>query len=101
MYIETSRPRLNREAARLISPSISAADGNCVRFYYHMKGLNIRELAVYSQFLNGSRTLLWRLQGEQGDTWKFASVRLKVPRQSTIKVTPDSRVDKELKNGIR
>lgn len=101
MYIETSRPRLNREAARLISPPISAADGNCVRFYYHMKGLNIRELAVYSQFLNGSRTLLWRLQGEQGDTWKFASVRLKVPRQSTIKVTPDSRVDKELKNGIR
>ena len=86
MYIETSYPRLNREAARLISPEISSADGNCLSFYYHMHGLNIRELLVYSQSHSGSRTLLWRQQGEQGNAWHFASVPLYVPRYSTIKV---------------
>ena len=86
MYIETSSPRLNREAACLISPQISSTDGNCLSFYYHMKGLNIRELAVHCQSQSGARTLLWRLQGEQGDDWHFASVPLNVPQHSNIKV---------------
>lgn len=86
MYIETSYPRLNREAAHLISPQISTADGNCLSFYFHMYGLNIRGLAVYTQSLSGSRHLLWRLNGEHGDAWKFASVPLQIPKDQTIKV---------------
>ena len=86
MYIETSYPRLNREAARLISPEISNADGNCLSFYFHMYGLNIRELSVYSQSHSGSRTLLWRQQGELGDVWHLGSVALYIPNDSTIKV---------------
>lgn len=86
MYIETSSPRLNREAAHLISPEISRADGNCLSFYFHMNGLNIRELAVYVQTPTGSRRLLWRLNGEQGDDWQFASVRLPIPKKKAIKV---------------
>lgn len=86
MYIETSSPRLNREAAHLISPQISRADGNCLSFYFHMYGLNIRELAVYVQTLSGSRHLLWRLNGEQGNDWKFASVPLRIPKKQAIKV---------------
>lgn len=86
MYIETSSPRLNREAAHLISPQISRADGNCLSFYFHMYGLNVRELAVYVQTLSGSRHLLWRLNGEQGNDWKFASVPLRIPKKQAIKV---------------
>ena len=86
MYIETSSPRLNREAAHLISPQISRADGNCLSFYFHMYGLNIRELAVYAQSLDDSRHLLWRLNGTHGDTWKFASVPLRIPKKEAIKV---------------
>ena len=86
MYIETSSPRLNPEAAHLISPQISRVDGNCLSFYFHMYGLNIRELAVYVQTLSGSRHLLWRLNGEQGDDWKFASVPLSIPKKQAIKV---------------
>lgn len=87
MYIETSYPRLNREAAHLVSPQISAADGNCLSFYFHMHGLNVRELAVYSQSLSGSRHVLWRLNEEQGDSWKFASVPLHIPQDLTVKVS--------------
>jgi len=90
MYIETSYPRLNREVARLISPQISGADGNCLSFYFHMNGLNIRELAVYSQSSSGSRTILWRQQGELGNNWHFGSVPLHVPKDSTIKVKGES-----------
>jgi len=86
MYIETSSPRLNQEAAHLISPQISMSVGNCLSFYFHMHGLNIRELAVYVQTLSSSRRLLWRLNGEQGDAWKFASVPLRIPKKEVIKV---------------
>lgn len=86
MYIETSSPRLNREAAYLISPQISTADGNCLSFNYHMHGLNIRELSVYVQSLSGSRQHLWRLNGERGNAWKDASLPLHIPQDLTIKV---------------
>ena len=87
MYIETSRPRLNREAARLISPEISTADGNCLGFYFHMYGVNIRELAVYTQSFSGSRKLQWRQIGDQGNAWQFASVPLEIPIDVTVKVS--------------
>ena len=86
MFIETSYPRLNRDAARLISPQISTTDGNCLSFFFHMKGLNIRELAVYFQSKSGSRTVVWRVQGDQGDAWQPAVVPLKFPEHSFIKV---------------
>ncbi|NWT15476.1 MDGA2 protein, partial [Vireo altiloquus] len=52
MYIETSRPRLEGEKARLVSPVFSVAPKNpygatntayCFSFYYHMYGQHIGE----------------------------------------------------------
>ncbi|NXR84568.1 MDGA2 protein, partial [Pycnonotus jocosus] len=52
MYIETSRPRLEGEKARLVSPIFSVAPKNpygatntpyCFSFYYHMYGQHIGE----------------------------------------------------------
>lgn len=87
MYIETSYPRLNRDEARLISPEITNADGNCLSFYFHMHGYHVRELSVYSQSHSGSRTLLWRKrQGKLGNDWHFGSVSLDIPADSTTQV---------------
>ena len=54
MYIETSRPRLEGEKARLLSPVFSIAPKNpygptntayCFSFFYHMYGQHIGEMA--------------------------------------------------------
>nr|XP_058941978.1 CUB and peptidase domain-containing protein 2-like isoform X2 [Pocillopora verrucosa] len=86
MYIETSSPRLNREAAHLVSPQISATDGNCLSFYFHMFGLNIRELSVYTQSISGSRHPLWRLNGDHGEAWHNAAIPLSIPKDLTFKI---------------
>ncbi|NWT79176.1 MDGA2 protein, partial [Lanius ludovicianus] len=58
MYIETSRPRLEGEKARLVSPVFSVAPKNpygatntayCFSFYYHMYGQHIGERKPMSQ----------------------------------------------------
>jgi len=52
MYIETSRPRLEGDKARLLTPSFNVAPKNpygnvapnptyCFSFYYHMNGKHI------------------------------------------------------------
>ena len=76
-YIETSYPRLNRDAARLVSPKMSAADGDCFTFFYHMHGLNIRTLNIYTRQPQSPEQLVWRLEGEQGDAWKEGSLPLR------------------------
>ncbi|KAK3746540.1 hypothetical protein QZH41_019864, partial [Actinostola sp. cb2023] len=86
MYIESSWPRMNKEAAVLVSPVISDTTGNCLAFFYHMNGLNIRSLKVYTQEASGSRTLRWSLSGDQESVaWSFATFALPLPR-TNIKV---------------
>lgn len=60
MYIETSRPRLEGEKARLLSPVFSIAPKNpygptntayCFSFFYHMYGQHIGETARMPMFL--------------------------------------------------
>lgn len=60
MYIETSRPRLEGEKARLLSPVFSIAPKNpygptntayCFSFFYHMYGQHIGEVAWITMFL--------------------------------------------------
>lgn len=53
MYIEASRPRVQGDKARLLSPLFNVTSargpkgsgriGYCVAFYYHMKGKHIGE----------------------------------------------------------
>lgn len=49
VYIETSRPRLEGDKARLLSPSFNtgskSGDAYCLAFYYHMYGKHIGEWA--------------------------------------------------------
>ncbi|NWI10047.1 MDGA2 protein, partial [Crypturellus soui] len=66
MYIETSRPRLEGEKARLVSPVFSVAPKNpygatntayCFSFYYHMYGQHIGERKPMTlSFLFGAKS---------------------------------------------
>ncbi|KAL4613096.1 MAM domain-containing glycosylphosphatidylinositol anchor protein 2 isoform X3 [Arapaima gigas] len=87
MYIETSRPRLEGEKARLLSPTFNVAPKNpygttnsayCFSFYYHMYGKHIGTLNAYLR--QKSQTMLespiWTLSGNQGDRWRQAKVNI-------------------------
>uniref|UniRef100_A0A8C8D045 MAM domain containing glycosylphosphatidylinositol anchor 2a n=1 Tax=Oncorhynchus tshawytscha TaxID=74940 RepID=A0A8C8D045_ONCTS len=89
MYIETSRPRLEGEKARLLTPTfnvahkspygtVTAAPTYCFGFYYHMYGKHIGALNAYlrQKGHSGSDSSLWNLVGNQGDRWKQAKVNI-------------------------
>ncbi|XP_039408082.1 MAM domain-containing glycosylphosphatidylinositol anchor protein 2 [Corvus cornix cornix] len=90
MYIETSRPRLEGEKARLVSPIFSVAPKNpygatntayCFSFYYHMYGQHIGSLNVYLR-LKGQTAIenpLWSSSGNKGQHWNQARVNINPP----------------------
>ncbi|XP_029316426.1 MAM domain-containing glycosylphosphatidylinositol anchor protein 2 isoform X2 [Cottoperca gobio] len=88
MYIETSRPRLEEDKARLLSPTfnmnskISSSVTNnptyCFAFYYHMYGKHIGALNVFlrQKGQTVTDTSVWSLIGNQGDRWRQAKVNI-------------------------
>ncbi|XP_037551175.1 MAM domain-containing glycosylphosphatidylinositol anchor protein 2 isoform X1 [Nematolebias whitei] len=89
MYIETSRPRLEGDKARLLSPTFnmnsknfisSSSVGNsptyCFTFYYHMYGKHIGKLNIFLRQKGQTLTdtLVWSLSGNQGNYWRQARV---------------------------
>ncbi|XP_047467686.1 MAM domain-containing glycosylphosphatidylinositol anchor protein 2 isoform X1 [Mugil cephalus] len=94
MYIETSRPRLEGDKARLLSPtfnmnsksssssSSSSSGGNnptyCFAFFYHMYGKHIGALNVFlrQKGQTVTDTSVWSLTGNQGDRWRQAKVNI-------------------------
>ncbi|MGH0190113.1 UNVERIFIED_CONTAM: hypothetical protein FKN15_042672 [Acipenser sinensis] len=87
MYIETSRPRLEGEKARLMTPTFNVAPKNpygatnsayCFSFYYHMYGKHIGTLNAYLR-LKGQTTVdspVWALSGNQGEHWRLATANI-------------------------
>jgi hypothetical protein len=70
MFIETSRPRVAGDKARLETPSYKATFGSCARFWYHMRGDGIGVLNVYIK--KGDAQLgarVWSDSGNYGDRW--------------------------------
>ncbi|KAM7403795.1 hypothetical protein PAMA_004297 [Pampus argenteus] len=91
MYIETSRPRLKGDKARLLSPtfnmgsksfsssgSVSTNPTYCFAFYYHMYGKHIGALNVIlrQKGQTVTDTSVWSLTGNQGDRWWLAKVNI-------------------------
>ncbi|XP_062326141.1 MAM domain-containing glycosylphosphatidylinositol anchor protein 2 [Osmerus eperlanus] len=89
MYIETSRPRLEGDKARLVTPSfnvaskspygtVTAVPSYCFSFYYHMYGKHIGALNVYlrQKTQPPSETSVWTLRGHQGDSWRQAKINI-------------------------
>ncbi|XP_067933319.1 MAM and LDL-receptor class A domain-containing protein 1-like [Watersipora subatra] len=47
LYLETSSPRVSGDNALYVSTSLSATNGSCLSFWYHMNGSNIGQLNLY------------------------------------------------------
>ncbi|KAJ8009459.1 hypothetical protein DPEC_G00089100 [Dallia pectoralis] len=86
MYIETSRPRKERDVARLVSPFFNVAPKNpygmanppayCFGFFFHMYGKHIGTLNAFLRQKGQAAAVspAWSLSGNQGDRWKQAKV---------------------------
>uniref|UniRef100_H3CGE1 MAM domain containing glycosylphosphatidylinositol anchor 1 n=1 Tax=Tetraodon nigroviridis TaxID=99883 RepID=H3CGE1_TETNG len=85
MYIEASRPRVQGDKARLLSPlfnvtSVRGPKGSgrvpyCVSFYYHMKGKhieNVFEKHLTVRSIASVDSVVWTKSGHQGPDWKRA-----------------------------
>ncbi|XP_055957690.1 MAM and LDL-receptor class A domain-containing protein 1-like [Patella vulgata] len=73
MFIEASLPQKSGDIARLIIPQLPKTDGSCLQFYYHMNGLNIGTLSVYSRQYK-SQAKLWSRSGNQGNRWRAIKI---------------------------
>ena len=65
MYIETSRPRLQGDNAKLNSPLLNFSGKMCLAFFYHMFGSSTGTLRV---IINGSKTV-FSATGDKGNQW--------------------------------
>ncbi|XP_053568668.1 MAM domain-containing glycosylphosphatidylinositol anchor protein 1 [Bombina bombina] len=81
MFIEASRPRVNGDKARLISPMYNVTSRSpfhktsyCVSFYYHMYGKHIGLLNLLVRVKSSVETQVWTLSGNQGNKWKHVTV---------------------------
>ena len=93
MYIETSRPRLEGEKARLVSPVFSVAPKNpygatntayCFSFYYHMYGQHIGErkpTALSLHFGRGSRRNVHFYETRAGEDCRHLPVATKAGKR--------------------
>nr|XP_054769623.1 MAM and LDL-receptor class A domain-containing protein 2-like [Lytechinus pictus] len=80
LYTEASNPRRNGERAKLGSFNIqSTITGQCViRFFYHMEGIGIGTLNVYTRTsVNGPKTLLWTKERAIGGEWVYQTIPLR------------------------
>lgn len=78
MYIETSAPRRRGQAARLWTPSFTAANGQCLTFWYNMYGRSVGTLNIYAA-QNGTQILgqpIFSLSGNQGNKWQQEQIAL-------------------------
>jgi hypothetical protein len=79
IYIETSSPRKRGDRALLYSPVFQTSNsGLCrMRFFYHMYGVNVNSLNIYTeQFELGPMVIAWNMTGQQGDSWNRADIPL-------------------------
>nr|XP_042704430.1 MAM domain-containing glycosylphosphatidylinositol anchor protein 1 isoform X6 [Chrysemys picta bellii] len=82
MFIEASRPRVQGDKARLISPLYNITGKYfCVSFFYHMYGKHIGSLNLLVRVQNKRAidTQVWSLSENKGNEWKQAHVPISPP----------------------
>ncbi|XP_078345359.1 neuropilin-1a-like [Oculina patagonica] len=75
IHLESSYPRSKGESVRFESPYVISSY-KCVAFWYHMWGEYIGRLNVFLVDRLGSEKLLWRLSGDQGNSWNEGKIRV-------------------------
>ncbi|GFN85247.1 MAM and LDL-receptor class a domain-containing protein 1-like [Plakobranchus ocellatus] len=88
IYIETSRPSVSGDTARLMSELFPPRNSVCFHFFYNMYGAGVGALRVSLVSLNSSTDslapigppqVLWTLTGNQGQGWQEG--RVPIPTQ--------------------
>ncbi|XP_035678932.1 uncharacterized protein LOC118417473 [Branchiostoma floridae] len=78
IFIEASAPQDVGDIARLYSPAVTAASAMCLRFWYHMYGMHMGELHVYTRTDPAPEVLVFNRTGRQGDEWHQAEVEIDI-----------------------
>jgi hypothetical protein len=84
MFVEASLPRRQGDVARFISPISYATAPLCLQFWYHMRGLAVGALRVYSKkphrpIAEQHKSLanpIWSRSSSQSNEWIFGQVTL-------------------------
>jgi hypothetical protein len=89
IYIEASNPRKRNDTAKIYLPllnDVTSASSLCVSFSYHMFGYHIRELQLFIESADASRTsnVVWRATKEKGNFWLQAAVQVANERNQRI-----------------
>ncbi|XP_074507832.1 MAM and LDL-receptor class A domain-containing protein 1 [Sebastes fasciatus] len=72
-------PVASRGAVMTAEMEPTAADGECLTFWYYMEGSGVGELGVYRQTPDNKRVQLWTRFGDQGKHWRHGRVTLLSP----------------------
>lgn len=86
--MEASAPTKQGDRAVIVNNQVSLAGDGCLRFWYHMYGSNVGNLAVYidlpstatqpvgvtPSILNDQSKLVWAQSGDKRDMWRNARV---------------------------
>lgn len=68
IYIESSVPAKQHDKARIISEHLVNSQG-CFSLWYHMYGVDIGSLVIYTSTKVNPMTEVNRISGEQGNQW--------------------------------
>ncbi|XP_038652380.1 MAM and LDL-receptor class A domain-containing protein 1 [Scyliorhinus canicula] len=83
LYADSSNGEFG-QSADIITPAISLSGPKCkLGFWYHMSGITIGSLQVFSKFGNSTQ-LLWSQSGNQGNHWRRGEVFIGVHSQFQI-----------------
>lgn len=77
LYMESSQPNRPGYRAILLGPPVDSQNlvfG--IQFWYHMYGRHTGPLTVSVRFSSGDERELWHLEGDQGNQWHRANIRL-------------------------
>ena len=80
MYIETSSPRKQGDAAKLNSPMLQFSGSMCLKFYYHMYGANIATLNV---IINGNN--VFTASGNKDNKWLRADIDVSLSGKHAVR----------------
>lgn len=80
VFIETSGRQANNKA-RLTTPMVQSSASQCVTFWYHMYGMAVDALNVYTRRNDGQPQLrmVWTMVGERSGDWLLGNVQLNEP----------------------
>ncbi len=81
IFIESSDPAKPNDKARIISEHLVVGQG-CFSLWYHMYGVNIGSLVIYTNTKSNPMTEVNRITGEKGDQWMKLNTDIGVTLQN-------------------